>query len=191
MRKRPVFCCYLSYGLLLKDIHKNFYCKQVMALLLIAVISASSCSSTQEGLSSEEEPSKKQSDFGEVIGREWLLSQIQTITGPGKFSRALLEAQGMGDYYTLRFNEERLAGKGAPNRYTAPYQLGEWASISIQAVAGTMMAALREPPGLQEREYYDYLERVSRWSLEKDTLNLYTQDSSGESLVLIYQLRQE
>jgi heat shock protein HslJ len=181
----------------LKDMHKNLYCTQIITLLLVAGISSASCSSTKEGPSADRVSKPefravlKQPDFGEVIGREWVLFQIQALAGPGKFSRAVLEVQGMGDYYTLRFNKERLTGKGAPNRYTAHYQLGEWTSISIQAIAGTLIAALREPPGLQEREYYGYLERVSRWSLEKGTLNLYTRNSSGESLVLVYQLRRE
>jgi heat shock protein HslJ len=166
-------------------------------LLLIAGVFSAACSSTKEGLPSDQVPNPgfqaalKQPGFDEVMDREWVLSQIQTPAGPGKFSREALEAQDMGDYYTLRFDMERLSGKGAPNRYAASYQLGESAAISIQAVAGTLMASIREPPGLGEREYYGYLERVSRWGLQNDALNLYTSDSVGESLVLIYRLRRK
>lgn len=183
------------------SLRNPLYRRQIITLLLIIGISAGtsavSCSSTKEGPPAAQSPrpefraALKQPDFNEVIGREWLLSQIQTLAGPKEFSRVALAAQDMEDYYTLRFDRERLTGKGAPNRYTAPYQLGEWSSISIQAIAGTLIAGLREPPGLQEREYYNYLERVSRWGLDGDTLNLYTLNSAGESLVLVYHLRRE
>jgi heat shock protein HslJ len=166
-------------------------------LLLIAGFFTAACSSTKEGHPADQAPKPEFQaalelpGFDEVMDREWVLSQIQTPNGPKEFSREALAAQDMGDYYTLRFDTERLSGKGAPNRYAAPYQCGESAAISIQAIAGTLMASFREPPGLGEREYYSYLERVSRWGLQNGALNLYTSDSSGESLVLVYRLRQE
>lgn len=126
-------------------------------------------------------------NFNTVIGKDWRLVEVQTPSGPTDFSREALEAQDMGDYYTLRFDEERLSGTGAPNRYLAPYQLGEGTSISINAIAGTLMANFKEPPGLNEGDYYHSLERVTRWELTDGTLNLYTVNSTGESLILIYQ----
>jgi heat shock protein HslJ len=173
---------------------------RLRAAILMAAIAgffAASCSSTREGPFADQAPRPEfraavvQPDFNEVIGREWYLAKVQTPSGPMEFSREALEAREMGDCYTLRFDQERLAGKGAPNRYTAPYQLGEGAAISIQNIAGTLMASLREPPGLGEQEYYSYLKEVSRWNLEEDTLNLYTFNSEGESLVLVYRLRRE
>jgi heat shock protein HslJ len=166
-------------------------------LLLIAGVFTAACSSTKEGPPADQSPKPEFQaalelpGFDEVMDREWVLSQIQTSAGPTEFSREALEAQDMGDYYTLRFDAERLSGKGAPNRYTAPYQRGESAAISIQAIAGTLMASFREPPGLGEREYFGYLERVSRWGLQNNVLNLYTSNPAGESLVLVYRLRQE
>jgi heat shock protein HslJ len=166
----------------------------VIVITVIAGIAAS-CSCAREGPPADQAPRPEfqtavvQPDFSEAIGKEWRLTEIRTPSDPAEFSRAALEARGMGDYYTLRFDQKQLAGKGAPNRYTAPYQLGKGAAISIQAIAGTLMASLDEPPGLREQEYYYYLERVARWSLEKDTLNLYTLNSSGEPLVLVYRPR--
>jgi heat shock protein HslJ len=132
-----------------------------------------------------------QPGFDEVRDKEWYLAEVQTPSGPGEFSRAALEDREMGDCYTLRFDRERLSGKGAPNRYAAPYQLGEDAAISIPPIAGTLMASLREPPGLGEQEYYSYLEGVSRWGLEESALKLYTFNSAGEPLVLVYKLSRE
>jgi heat shock protein HslJ len=132
---------------------------------------------------------KSPADFNDVAGKEWELIEVRTALGPTEFNRAALEVAEMGDAYTLRFDGERLAGKGAPNRYTAPYQLGEGDALSIQPIAGTLMASFREPPGLGEREYYNYLEKVSRWDLEQDLLCLYTQNSADEEVVLAFKSR--
>jgi heat shock protein HslJ len=132
---------------------------------------------------------KSPADFNDVAGKEWELIEVRTALGPTEFNRAALEAAEMGDAYTLRFDGERLAGKGAPNRYTAPYQLGEGDAISIQPIAGTLMASFQEPPGLGEREYYNYLEKVSRWGLAQEVLHLYTQNSAGEEAVLAFKSR--
>jgi heat shock protein HslJ len=132
---------------------------------------------------------KSPADFNDVAGKEWELIEVRTALGPTEFNRAALESAEMGDAYTLRFDGERLAGKGAPNRYTAPYQLGEGDAISIQPIAGTLMASFREPPGLGEREYFNYLEKVSRWDLAQDELRLYTLNPVGEEAVLMFKLR--
>jgi heat shock protein HslJ len=132
---------------------------------------------------------KSPADFNDVAGKEWELVEVRTASGPTEFNRVALEAAEMGDAYTLRFDGERLAGKGAPNRYSAPYQVGEGDAILIQPIAGTMMASFREPPGLGEREYYQYLEKVTHWDLAQGLLCLYTLDSAGEEAVLAFKLR--
>jgi heat shock protein HslJ len=177
--------------------HAVYRLWSLIMMTVIAGIFAASCSSTKGDSPADQSPGPEfqatvvQPDFYEAVDKEWRLIKVQTPSGPTEFSRAALEAGEMGDCYTLRFDRERVTGKGAPNRYTAPYQPGEGGAVSIQAIASTLMAGLREPPGLQEREYYNYLERVFRWSLEEDILNLYTLNSSGESLVLVYQLYRE
>ncbi|MDR0377430.1 MAG: META domain-containing protein [Spirochaetaceae bacterium] len=171
--------------------------RRQLVVLLFAGMVAAACSTTEAGPPPSPAPepevrsASERPGFDEVLGQEWFLTQIQTLASPREFSREALEAQDMGDYYTLRFDTERLTGNGAPNRYTAPYERGEEASISIHPIAGTLMANFREPPGLQEREYYTYLEHVFRWGLEDGALHLYALDSAGESLVLVYRLRQE
>jgi heat shock protein HslJ len=150
---------------------KTILSLQWVVILVVTGIFAVSCAST---------------NFNTVIGKDWRLVEVQTPAGPTEFSRDVLEAEDMGDYYTLRFDEERLSGIGAPNRYFAPYQLGEGKTISIQGIAGTLMASFKEPPGLGESDYYHNLGQVSRWELIDDTLNLYTVNSAGESLILVY-----
>jgi heat shock protein HslJ len=145
--------------------------RQWATVLVATSIFAVSCAST---------------NFNTVIGKDWRLIEIQTSAGPAKFSRDALEAEDMGNYYTLHFDAERLSGIGAPNRYFAPYHLGEGTTIAIQGIAGTLMAGFKEPPGLREGDYYHSLGQVSRWELIDDTLKLYTVNLTGESLILVY-----
>jgi hypothetical protein len=160
---------------------------------MVIGVFAISCASTQKGPSVDQASRPEfqveggNSNFSAVMGKEWRLVRIETFAGPTEFSRAALEAQEMGDYYILRFDKDALFGMAAPNRYRAPYHLGEGASISIETIAGTLMASFKEPPGLQEKEYYTYLMRVFRWDVEDDRLNLYTLNFSGESVILVYQ----
>jgi hypothetical protein len=160
---------------------------------MVMGICAVSCASTQksppvdQAAKTELRAEEGNSKFSAIMEKEWRLVRIETSAGPTEFSRAELEAQEMGDYYTLRFDKETLFGIAAPNRYHAPYRLEEDAGISIETIAGTLMASFKEPPGLQEKEYYVYLMRVFRWDLEDNRLNLYTLNPSGESLILVYQ----
>jgi heat shock protein HslJ len=124
--------------------------------------------------------------FSDVSGKEWLLVEVRTKDENIKFDRKKLASEGFKIIFTLKFDKERLSGIGAPNRYTAPYSLGENRAISVQAVAGTMMAAIREPEKVKERDFFAYLQNASKWDLVKGKLELYTQDANGEEAVLIF-----
>jgi heat shock protein HslJ len=116
----------------------------------------------------------------------------------------------MGDSYTLRFDPAnsaqtpaqaspespvnpagRLTGRGAPNRYTAPYELGEGQAISIQPIAGTLMASFREPPGLSEGDYFAYLEGAVQWDLSTEKLYLKSRGTAGEEVTLVFAVKAE
>jgi len=125
-------------------------------------------------------------DFKDVAGREWILSEVR---GNGKtvtMDRVKLVADNLGGVYTITFNEGQAAGMGAPNRYHGPYTLGSGNALSLGNVASTMMLAFREPDGLSEREYFDYLGRITRWNLRSGTLELYSRDSAGSEAILVF-----
>jgi heat shock protein HslJ len=124
-------------------------------------------------------------NFSAVQGREWYLSELRGPSGIIMIDRELLDADGMGDVYSLRFDEGRISGKGAPNRYMAPYT-EERDGLTLGPVAGTQMAALKEPEALKEREYFAYLNRVTRWSLKGDRLELTTVDEQGRAAALVF-----
>jgi heat shock protein HslJ len=132
--------------------------------------------------------SVKAASFGDVQGREWILAEVKGVS-PVVLDRGKLEAGGFGDAYTIRFDAELVSGKGAPNLYRGPYSLGEGRALTIGNIAGTLMAAVNEPEGLKEFEYYAYLGSVSRWDLKKDRLELYSKDRSGVEAVLIFNPR--
>jgi heat shock protein HslJ len=123
--------------------------------------------------------------FDAVRSKEWRLVAVQTTSGDKGFSRQALEADNMGGFFTLSFDKERLSGVGAPNRYFATYK-AEKDSLSIEKIAGTLMASFREPKGLNEREYFAYMQRVTRWTLSGEELTLYSADDDSHSVLLFF-----
>jgi heat shock protein HslJ len=124
--------------------------------------------------------------FDEVRGKDWVLVEIRFGSAVIRLDRRKLETEGMGDVYTLRFDEDRVSGKGAPNRYFGPYELGEGDRLSLSRVAGTLMMGLKDPEGLKESEYYDYLGRISRWGINQDRLELFSKTPDGQEAVLVF-----
>ncbi|MDR1325748.1 MAG: META domain-containing protein [Treponema sp.] len=123
--------------------------------------------------------------FDAVRGKTWRLIAVQTAAGDTGFSRQALEADGMGGFFSLSFDKERLNGVGAPNRYVAPYKV-ENDSLSIEKMASTLMASFREPKGLNEREYFAYMQQVKHWSLSGEELTLYSTDDESHPVLLFF-----
>ena len=122
----------------------------------------------------------------DITGTDWFLQEIRL---PGRtivIDRNKLEADGMGDAFNLRFEGERLSGKAAPNRYTAPCTWGEDGSLRIGPAAATRMAALREPDALKEQEFFNYLAGVNRWALTRGRLELTAAVPSGAPAVMVF-----
>lgn len=130
-------------------------------------------------------------DFANVIGKEWVLIRVY-VDGEDIQFRRENNLDTFPELYTITFNEERLTGTGAPNRYNAPYTLSENNSISIMQMISTMMASIFEAENLREHEYYAYLNNVHSWRLTSgdlnllQTLELYSQLESGQEVQLIY-----
>jgi heat shock protein HslJ len=127
--------------------------------------------------------------FSAITGKDWKLVEVRSSVSAGvsRFSRGELAEAGMENAYTLRFNGERLSGMGAPNRYSAPYTQGAGQTLSIGAIAGTLMASFQEPKNLKEREYFGYLENVNKWDFVQDRLQLISRNGRSEETVLIFE----
>lgn len=124
--------------------------------------------------------------FSDVRDREWKLIAVQTEPESIRFDRNRLINEGFGDIFTLRFADQ-ISGTGAPNRYFGPYEEGEDQSLSIKNVAATLMAPIREPEKLKEREFFIYLGNVSRWNINQEKqLELSTKGEDGVEAILVF-----
>ena len=128
-------------------------------------------------------------DFSEAEGKEWVLSEIMRFREIVKIDRNALEAIGMGGAFTVSFQDGRVSGMGAPNRYFGPFSAGPDMTLNIGNLASTLMAAISEPEALKEHEYFAYLSRTVRWDLHEGRLELYSANNDETVAVLVYELQ--
>jgi len=126
--------------------------------------------------------------FKDVAGREWFLSEVKSTGKTVTIDRQKLLVDNMSGSFTVIFNENQVNGMGAPNRFFAPFTNGNNNSLTIGNMASTMMLAFKEPDGINEKQYFDYLSKVTRWLLRNDKLELYSKDSGGSEVVLSFTL---
>jgi heat shock protein HslJ len=144
----------------------------ILILMLAGVLLLAACKSTPE--------------FADVQGKEWKLVAIKAGTGNITFDRGRLIDEGFGDIFTLQFADQ-ITGKGAPNRYFGPYEAEKDLSLTIKNVAATLMAPLREPEKLKERDFFIYLGNAYRWNLnKKKQLELSTKGQDGAEAVMVF-----
>ena len=127
--------------------------------------------------------------FNEVEGKEWFLSEVRIAGKTTHIDRRKLEADNMGGFFTISFQEARVSGMGAPNRYFAPYTLGDHKSLNIGNIASTLMMAFKEPDDLKESEYFSYLPTVTRWDIRGGKLELYCSNNNKGEVVLVFSLK--
>jgi heat shock protein HslJ len=154
------------------------------ALGLAAVLALAACASKNDVVAGE--LATASSSFDETQGKVWVLDELVSESGKTVINRQKLESDGMGDVFTLVVDDERISGKGAPNRYFSSYVLGDNQEISINPIAGTLMMGIVEPEGIQEREYFDYLGQVNQWLLTGDKLELYSETPEGDPIILVF-----
>jgi len=128
--------------------------------------------------------------FGDVEGREWVLMGLRRGADNIQMDREHLAEYGFGEIFTIKFEDGRVSGMGAPNRFFGPYTVGGNRALRIGsengALATTMMMPLVEPDVLREHEYFMYLSRVIRWDLRGGRLELYTSSAAGIETVLVF-----
>jgi hypothetical protein len=123
--------------------------------------------------------------FSGVLGKDWQLIEIRKESGNISLDRAGMEADGLGDAFTLRFDEDRISGRALPNLYFGPYtRTGQ--ALRLEKIAATLMANFRTINSLTETEYFDYLWQVESWAWRGDNLELHTINPEGQQAVLIF-----
>jgi len=166
------------------------HCVKPAVVLLVAVIALAACKSGPDATSGASKSRSSSAvadstDFADVVGMDWRLVQIRRASGRIEINRDKPAAEG-GEIFTLRFEDGRVSGLGAPNRYFGPYTLADNQAISMGQMASTQMATFREPEELKEHEYYAYLNNVSRWSLSGGNLELHSKGTDGAEAVLVF-----
>jgi hypothetical protein len=123
-------------------------------------------------------PPVREWTFESILEKVWRLSAIRIGYGGIQLDRAAMKNAGIDDLYVLQFKEEGINGKALFNFYFAPYVKQEGKDIAFRQIVGTRLASTNTPNvgGLGEEEYYWYLQRVMRWNIVNDRLELYTGD---------------
>ena len=100
----------------------------------------------------------------------WKLIEVKTGDERLNISRDILAESGNADFFTLTVLNEKISGRGAPNRFMGPVQFGENGALTTGQLAGTLMALLAMPEGIpiDEAAYYRYLSGATHWSLQAD-----------------------
>jgi heat shock protein HslJ len=143
-----------------------------LILMLAGVLVLAACNSTPK--------------FADVRDKEWKLAAVKTGSEEFVFDRDRLIDEGFGDIFTLQFADQ-ITGKGAPNRYFGPYEAGKDLSLTIKSVASTLMAPIREPEKLKERDFFIYLGNAYRWNLNKaKQLEISTKGEDGVETVMVF-----
>jgi len=153
--------------------------KRKIFLFLLVVAMIMNCKTT-----------KPVSSFTDVIGKEWKLIEIQLDGTPFNrivlYDRNDLKKNNVASVYTMSFNTEMVSGTGAPNKYSAPYTLGDGNSLKIAVMRSTLMAPLVQPEKLQEQTFYNYMQNVEQWSVEDDKLILQSKADNGNVVKLVF-----
>ena len=124
--------------------------------------------------------------YDDVQGKEWILMELRSQGKTVSIDRNKLDAGFPNGAFTINFEEDRVSGVGAPNRYFGPCTVNSDKTLSIGNLASTMMLALFEPDEIKEHEFFDYLSKANRWNLKSGKLELYTVNSSGAETVLVF-----
>jgi heat shock protein HslJ len=170
--------------------------KQIFSVLLTAALMAG-CASTNasaSGLRDADGNTSAPSSAGTntaspstIEENEWKLIEVY-INGEDTLFRRDTLPKEPGNLFTLTFGAELLSGMGAPNRYSAPYAMGDNQSISVMPMRSTMMAALFEPEKLNEHDFFTYLQNACEWKQVNNNLELLSKTQNGGEVRLVFSL---
>ena len=158
---------------------KKFTGIYLCAVLILPVLVFVSCASGMSIRGSK-------AVFDDVQGKEWILLEIKSQGKTVSIDRNKLDAGFPNGAFTINFEEDKVNGVGAPNRYFGPCTVNSDKTLSIGNLASTMMLALFEPDELKEHEFFDYLSNAKRWDLKSGKLELYSVNRSGVETVLVF-----
>jgi len=155
--------------------------KKNLALALFAVW-VLGCNSTLKASAIREE---RMNDVT-ITGKEWKLIAVHINNSDTGFNRDALIREEFAPFFTVHFDTDNVSGIGAPNRYSAPYTLGDNQSINIMIMRSTMMASFFQPENLTEHDFFTYMQNAYEWNLVNNNLELRTKTADGGAVSLIF-----
>jgi hypothetical protein len=118
--------------------------------------------------------------FSRVQRLDWNLVEVKSESATVVIDRATAQRE----IYSIRFQEDRIRGRGADNIYFAPYTVGINNFLSIRSIASTFMLPLFEMENYSEHEYFRHLEKAYRWEFHDWKLKLFTYDENKGEVIL-------
>ena len=106
-----------------------------------------------------------------VINIQWNLIEVYIDGNDTQYRRAYQPAV-QNDLFIFRFDGKNISGTGAPNRFSAPYIMGEGQTIDIMPLRSTRMAALFETENLSEHDFFTYVQNTNKWRMVNGNLEL-------------------
>ena len=155
-----------------------------IAFLLVLILVMMSCASNSQRLQ-ESTGGGSMLNFSDVIGKEMKLITVFVSGGDINFKRDTLP-EPLANAFTLKFDDRIAGGMAAPNRYTAPYTLGENQSITIGLMATTLMASFIEPENLNEQTFIGFMQNAYAWTIENNNLVLLCKNAEGYEVRMVY-----
>ena len=121
-----------------------------------------------------------------ISGKSWKLVELRFTERTVVLNRSELTTSET-DIFTLTVDNERISGKGAPNRYFTSYQAGTNNTLTIQPIASTMMASIAsDPQRIRESEYFLYLGKVKSWKINQNKLELTSADAANRAVTMVF-----
>jgi len=164
--------------------------KQFLTFILAALIISCASTNSEQPDSSVGVPLIDSNNvltvnFSEVEGKEWRLIEIHTDSEEIQISRNVPPGT-FGDIFTISFLNGTVSGTGAPNRYSAPYTIGDDQGISVMVLLSTMMVSLFELSNLSEYEYFAHIQNSYKWGLVNNNLELYSRAENNREVKLVF-----
>jgi hypothetical protein len=134
--------------------------------------------------SCKSQPAPSVQSYADISGVLWYLTEVEAGGGKTALDRQSLEADGLGDAYTLEFADDGISGKAAPNRYRSAFKARDGRNFSLLPTVSTLMASSIGIDGITEGEYFRCLERTASWELTGAGLELRSAPGTGEDITL-------
>ena len=157
--------------------------KIIFGLIMTAIVvyCASAAGIREEKIMQEANTGAKM----DLIGHEWKLIGVY-IDGVDTQYRREIQPKEIIICFTLNFDGQIVSGVGAPNRYSAPYTIGENQNISIMMVRSTLMASLFEPYNLTEHDFFTYIQNSHSWRVLNGQLELNSKTADNKNVRLVF-----